>query len=57
MAQSDRPVLPLDGDRAQVEEHEWVVGLLGQLSLEDLAIALELAFPAAPGRCSRCAGP
>ena len=40
-----RPVLALDGDRAQVEEHEWVIGPLGQLGLEDLAIAPQLAFP------------
>ena len=38
-------VLALDGDRAQVEEDERVIGTLGQLGLEDLAIALELAFP------------
>gem|GEM_PF-6921050 len=44
MAQSARPVLALDGDRAQVEEDERVIGPLGQLGLEDLAIALELAF-------------
>ena len=45
MAQSGRPVLPLDGDRAQVEEHERVVGPLGRLSLEALAVALKLPFP------------
>ena len=45
MAQGGRPVLPLDGDRAQVEEHKWVVGPLSQLGLEDLAIALELPLP------------
>jgi hypothetical protein len=42
MAQGGRPVLPLDGDRAQVEEHERVVGPLG---LEDLSIAMELWLP------------
>jgi hypothetical protein len=45
MALGRRPVLPLDGDRAQVEEHERVVGQLGQLGFEDFAIALELPFP------------
>jgi len=34
-AQGGRPVLPLDGDRAQVEEQERVVGPLDQLGLED----------------------
>ena len=43
--QCARPVLPLDGDRTQVEEHERVVGPLGQLGLEDPAIALKLPFP------------
>ena len=37
MAQGGRPVLPLDGDRAQVEEHERIIGPLDQLGL---------AFPA-----------
>ena len=46
MAQGGRPVLTLDGDHPQVEEHERVVGPLGQLGLEDLAIAvLEHPFP------------
>jgi hypothetical protein len=45
MAQGGQPVLPLDGDRAQVEEHERVVAPLGQLGLEDLAIAEKLPFP------------
>ncbi len=45
MAQSAWPVLPLDGDRAQVEEAERIIGPLGQLGIEDLAITLELALP------------
>ena len=45
MAQGGRLVLAIDGDRAQVEEHERVIGPLGQLGFEDLAIALELALP------------
>ena len=45
MAQSGRPILPLNGDRTQVEEDERVIGTLGQLILEDPAIALELEFP------------
>ena len=45
MAKGRLPVLPLDGDRAQVEEHERVVGPLGQLGLEDLEIALKLPLP------------
>ena len=32
VAQGRTPVLPLDGDRAQVEEHERIVGPLGQLA-------------------------
>ena len=40
MAQGRLRVLPLDGDRAQVEEHEQVVGSLGKLGLKNLAIAL-----------------
>jgi hypothetical protein len=39
------PVLPLDGDRAQIEEDERVIEPLEQLGIEDLAIALELALP------------
>ena len=54
--QGGRPVLPLDGDRAEVEEHERVVGPLGGLGLEDLLPAGACA-PTAPGRRSPCAGP
>ena len=54
--QGGRPVLTLDGDRAQVEEDERIVGPLGELGVEDLAMALRACVPAAPGRCSRCAG-
>ena len=42
MAKGRLPALALDGDRAQVEEHERVVGPLG---LEDLSIAMELSLP------------
>ena len=45
------PVLPLDGDGAEVEQDERVVGPLGQLVAEDAFIALELPAPAGPGRC------
>ena len=44
VAQGGSPVLPLDGDRTQVEQHERVVRPLGQLGFEDLAIALELSL-------------
>ncbi|MGO8900716.1 MAG: hypothetical protein ACLQU5_20545 [Isosphaeraceae bacterium] len=36
------PVLPLDGDRAQIEEDERVIGPLGQLGLEVLAVRWSL---------------
>jgi hypothetical protein len=38
-------MLPLDGDRSQVEPHEWIIGPLGQLFPEDPSIALELPLP------------
>ena len=49
MAQGGRLVLAFDGDRAQVEEHERVIGPLGQLGFEDLAIALELCASRSAG--------
>ena len=37
------PLAPLDGAHAQVEQHKRIVGLLFQLALEDLDVAIELA--------------
>ena len=47
--QGGPPILPLDGDRAQVEQHERIGGPFGQFSFKDLAIVLEFAL-SAPGR-------
>ncbi len=42
ISQGGSPVLPLDGDRTQVEQHKRIVWPLGQLGFEDLVIALQL---------------
>ncbi len=44
------PLLALDGDRAQVEQDERVIGPLGQLVAEDPGIAHGASGPAVPGR-------
>jgi hypothetical protein len=36
---------PLHGDGTEIEEHERVIGPLGQFGIEDLSVALELSRP------------
>jgi hypothetical protein len=39
------PVLPLDRDRSQIKENEWVLWALGKFCLQDPRVTLKLAFP------------
>ena len=55
VAQRVDPLLAFDGDHAQVEEHERIIGPFAQLAEQDSRVAIELLRPQAPGRHSRYA--